>query len=485
MNGLAMHAAAPSRRALARGILARRAIARRLLLALGWALIVLALLLGALWATLRAALAPQAGEWATEIGRGPFKLQASVPQLVWLATTPWIGPALNGARVSSRAGPITLGWASAGAGYPKPVLTLRCEPCALPLPAALGQESLTAPALRLALSRDQVQNLRGTLLLEAISPQGERAAIEAQWQARRHGPGWDVTMHWPEAPARHWLALLAPDLPELRVARIEGGVSASARLQWPAGQFELTPQALGLAVSGLGTESWAHAQSSCGPQRTLDANGWLARAVLAAEDQRFYEHPGYDLNEMLASLAANQQHAAIQRGGSTLTQQVAKLMAAGDERTLRRKLRELLYAVEIEQTLGKARILQLYLNQAPWGRAADGRLVCGADAAARHYFGVPAQRLNARQAVTLAAMLHNPDREAWRWASEGSVSPARLTWVAEQIRGVPVRQRRALANRLRAELRPEPALPAAPASAPDAPGTVVTAEAGKSECLAR
>src|SRR5690606_22793537 len=121
-----------------------------------------------------------------------------------------------------------------------------------------------------------------------------------------------------------------------------------------------------------------------------------------------YEHPGYDLEELMASLASNERHAAIRRGGSTLTQQVAKLMVAGDERTLTRKLRELLYASEMEQTLGKARILQLYLNLAPWGRTPEGQLVCGAGAAARHSFGVPVDRLNARQAGALAAILRNP-----------------------------------------------------------------------------
>ncbi|HQD15160.1 MAG TPA: transglycosylase domain-containing protein, partial [Ottowia sp.] len=107
-----------------------------------------------------------------------------------------------------------------------------------------------------------------------------------------------------------------------------------------------------------------------------------------------------------------------------------------------RKLRELLYAVEAEQTLGKARILQLYLALAPWGRTADGQLVCGAEAAARHHFGVPARRLTARQAVTLAALLRNPGHEA---------SPDRLLWVAEQVRGVPPPQRRALVAALRAD----------------------------------
>ena len=81
--------------------------------------------------------------------------------------------------------------------------------------------------------------------------------------------------------------------------------------------------------------------------------------------------------------------------------------------------------------------------------------MCGADAAARHYFNVPARRLTPRQAVTLAAMLRNPQREAARWAQEGSVDRDRLAWIAQQVRGVPVRQRRALVAQLQAESSPQ------------------------------
>ena len=444
--------------------------ARRLALGLAWMLLALAVLAGALWATLRIALAPQTGEWATEIGRGPLKLQASVPQLVWLATHPSIGPALDGLRLRTRAGAVTLGWVPAGVEGPEAVLTLHCEPCQLPLPAGLGQPRLTVPALQLALSRDQLQHLRGTLLLGAVAPDGERPLIHARWQARRQGAGWAVAVQWPEAPARHWLALLAPGLPELAVARIEGTVSARARLRLPEADGQIEPQLHGLAVSGLGAEAWALAGSSCGPQRVVAARSWLLRGVLAAEDQRFYEHPGYDLEELQAALARNQAQDAIRRGGSTLSQQLAKLMVAGDERTLQRKLREGLYALDAEQSLGKARILQLYLALAPWGQTADGRLVCGAEAAARHYHGVPVARLTPRLAISLAAMLHNPRREAERLARDGSVDPERLLWIAEQVRGVPVRQRRALAAALRLEMDSalaDASRPAVPAAAED------------------
>lgn len=420
-------------------------------------LLVIAIGAGALWAVLRIALAPAAGEWATEIGRGPFALQASVPQLVWLATTPWIGERLHGVRVATRLGPVTLGWEPDSPSNPAPALVLHCEPCSVPLPAGVGQPALTLPAAQLTLSRTLTaqndQALDGLLLLgaRALAPDAEAPLLTAHWQARRAGPGWAVRLNWGEHPVRDWLALLAPQLPELARARIDGTLALSADLQLPERTLQLAPVLQGVSVQGLGTEAWAHLHSSCGPRVAVDARGWLARAVLAAEDQRFDEHPGYDLEELLTTLHTNQQRGAIARGGSTLTQQLAKLMVTGGERTLARKLREWLYAVEMEQTLGKARILQLYLNLAPWGETADGRLVCGAEAAARHHFNVPAQRLSPRQAITLAAMLQNPTRGAERWASEGSVDRERLVWIADQIRGVPVRQRRALAAQLRAE----------------------------------
>ena len=407
-------------------------------------LLVIAIGAGALWAVLRIALAPAAGEWATEIGRGPFALQASVPQLVWLATTPWIGERLHGVRVATRLGPVTLGWEPDSPSNPAPALVLHCEPCTVPLPAGVGQPALTLPAAQLTLSRTLTaqndQALDGLLLLgaRALAPDAEAPLLTAHWQARRAGPGWAVRLNWGEHPVRDWLALLAPQLPELARARIDGTLALSADLQLPERTLQLAPVLQGVSVQGLGTEAWAHLHSSCGPRVAVDARGWLARAVLAAEDQRFDEHPGYDLEELLTTLHTNQQRGAIARGGSTLTQQLAKLMVTGGERTLARKLREWLYAVEMEQTLGKARILQLYLDNAPWGK------VCGAEAAARHYFKRSATRLEPAQAVWLASMLHAPGLAAERWAREGSLDPQRVKWVAEGIRGISRVQREAL-----------------------------------------
>ena len=175
----------------------------------------------------------------------------------------------------------------------------------------------------------------------------------------------------------------------------------------------------------------------------LGTDSLLARAVLAAEDQRFYEHPGYDLMEMNQALRSNQVEDAPLRGASTLSQQVAKLLVTGAERSPVRKLRELLFAVEMEQTLGKARILHLYLDHVPWGAT-----VCGAQAAAHTYFGKRADQLTAAQAVWLAAMLHNPAVEARHWRTTGQINQARAQWVAGNLRPMSKAQRTKLINEI-------------------------------------
>ncbi|MEO8526490.1 MAG: biosynthetic peptidoglycan transglycosylase, partial [Caldimonas sp.] len=109
------------------------------------------------------------------------------------------------------------------------------------------------------------------------------------------------------------------------------------------------------------------------------------------------------------------------------SQQLAKLLYTGDERSAARKVRELLYAVELDRTLGKARVLQLYLAVVPWG---DGQ--CGGEAAALHYFGKHATALDAAEAVWLASLLRNPEAELDRAAN--GVDRVRLTALADALR---------------------------------------------------
>lgn len=129
----------------------------------------------------------------------------------------------------------------------------------------------------------------------------------------------------------------------------------------------------------------------------------LKRAVIASEDSTFIEHGGFDLDGMKVAMQKNLKKGRIVAGGSTISQQLAKNLFLSGKRTPWRKLEEAAITLMMEQVMSKKRIFEIYLNVIEWG---DG--VFGADAAARHYFGVHAAELNASQAARLAAMIPNP-----------------------------------------------------------------------------
>ena len=131
----------------------------------------------------------------------------------------------------------------------------------------------------------------------------------------------------------------------------------------------------------------------------------LRRAVLIAEDDAFFSHDGLDWNEIRVSAERNWRAGRVVRGGSTITQQLARNLYLSHERTVTRKLKEMMLAGRIERALSKRRIFELYLNLIEWG---DG--IYGIEAAARHHFGVPAGALDARQSALLAAVIINPRR---------------------------------------------------------------------------
>jgi monofunctional biosynthetic peptidoglycan transglycosylase len=154
----------------------------------------------------------------------------------------------------------------------------------------------------------------------------------------------------------------------------------------------------------------------------------LRRAVLIAEDDAFFSHGGLDWNEIQASARKNLERGRVVRGGSTITQQLAKNLYLGSARTPARKLKEALLAVRIERALTKQRIFELYLNTIEWG---DG--IYGIEAASRRYFGVPAAGLSPRQAVLLAAVIVHPRRHS-------VVNPGRR--VERRVRMIASRMRR-------------------------------------------
>jgi monofunctional biosynthetic peptidoglycan transglycosylase len=131
----------------------------------------------------------------------------------------------------------------------------------------------------------------------------------------------------------------------------------------------------------------------------------LREAVLVAEDDKFFTHDGFDWAGIRDAARRDLKAHKMVRGGSTITQQLAKNLWLESSRTPWRKLEEMFLAIRLERALTKLRILELYLNTIEWG---DG--VYGIDAAARHWFGVGAGSLDAGQSVRLAAVIINPRR---------------------------------------------------------------------------
>lgn len=129
----------------------------------------------------------------------------------------------------------------------------------------------------------------------------------------------------------------------------------------------------------------------------------LVRALLIAEDAAFYGHPGIDLTELPKAIAANMARGGAVRGASTITQQLAKNLFLSREKSLQRKLRELSYSFLLESTLGKQRILEIYLNVIEWGPG-----LYGVRPAARHYFEKEPQALSPREIAFLVSLIPGP-----------------------------------------------------------------------------
>jgi monofunctional biosynthetic peptidoglycan transglycosylase len=140
----------------------------------------------------------------------------------------------------------------------------------------------------------------------------------------------------------------------------------------------------------------------------------LPRAVIAAEDSRFCSHNGFDIEAIEKALEANEEGGRL-RGGSTISQQVAKNAFLWPGRTWLRKGLEAWFTFWIELLWPKARIMEVYLNIVEWGRG-----IYGAEAAARHYFDRSAARLGNSESARLAAILPSP-------VKRDAASPGRYT----------------------------------------------------------
>ena len=379
--------------------------------------------------TLLQMLRAEPGEWSQPIRLGPWQTQLSVPALLRMATHPFVLGLLENRTLKTPHGPLTF-----HAGAQPGIWQVTCAPCLLRAADASG-DAVRVARLQFSLQRSGQNDPRGEFIL-GLAPR----ELRGQWSAHIAANGAELKFKLPDTALSHAFGLFDADLPELRQAHIEGRLRLDATWRLPARQLSIRPQIEGFAVSGLGTEALLNAAPSCpGPNPGRGFGTWLPRAVVAAEDQRFYEHTGYDLAEITAALSDAQGS----RGASTLSQQLAKLLFAGDSRSHMRKLRELLYAVELDRTLGKARVLNLYLAIAPWG---DGQ--CGAHAAARHYLHKRPDALTPTEAAWLASLLHNPDREMAQIARSGQPNTDRVGWVIGNLRPMPKDEREALLDAL-------------------------------------
>jgi hypothetical protein len=137
----------------------------------------------------------------------------------------------------------------------------------------------------------------------------------------------------------------------------------------------------------------------------------VVRAVTASEDGGFFGHSGFDFEELRNALAQGAEAGRVVRGGSTITQQLAKNLFLSREKTFARKVREAAATVALEATIPKARLLEIYLNIAEWGPG-----LWGIGPAARHWFGKDARALTPKEAAFLATVIPNPVRYHFMWA---------------------------------------------------------------------
>jgi monofunctional biosynthetic peptidoglycan transglycosylase len=129
----------------------------------------------------------------------------------------------------------------------------------------------------------------------------------------------------------------------------------------------------------------------------------LVKAVLIAEDDKFWRHEGFDYEAIQKAVEKDVKGGRFRYGGSTITQQLARNLYLSPKKNLFRKMREAAITWRIERALPKTRILELYLNVAEWGEG-----IFGVEAASRHYFGKPSSGLSPHEAARLATVLPNP-----------------------------------------------------------------------------
>ena len=154
------------------------------------------------------------------------------------------------------------------------------------------------------------------------------------------------------------------------------------------------------------------------------------RAVLAAEDASFFEHPGISFTGILRAVWVNLRGSGVMQGGSTLTQQLVKNIYLTSERTVSRKLREALLAVMLEWRYSKEQILEAYLNQIFWGRSGSANLI-GVGAASAAYCGKEPRELSLAESALLAAMIRAPG--SYHPVDDAAAARARRDFILDRL----------------------------------------------------
>ncbi len=196
------------------------------------------------------------------------------------------------------------------------------------------------------------------------------------------------------------------------VAAIWGALAVLALVGWYAYDLpemdripalERRPAVTLLAADG--TPFARFGEATARPVTIRELPPHVPRAVIATEDARFYSHFGIDLIGLARAMAVNVMSLSIRQGGSTISQQLAKNLFFGPERTIKRKVQDVILALWLERRFTKDEILALYLNRVYFG---SGNF--GIEAAARSYFGKPAAKLSLNEAAMLAGLLKAPSR---------------------------------------------------------------------------
>jgi penicillin-binding protein 1A len=207
---------------------------------------------------------------------------------------------------------------------------------------------------------------------------------------------------------------------------VVGSVAWVASTLPPIQSLEIPKRPPSIDIVGLDGKSLATRGEMGGAAVSIkELPPYLPRAFIAIEDRRFYSHHGADPIGLFRALVANVLHRGVSQGGSTITQQLAKNLFLTQERTIWRKMQELVLALWLERKFAKAEILELYLNRVYFGAGAYG-----VEGAAQRYFGKSARHVKLAEAAMLAGLVKSPSRLAPSRNPDGAERRAQVVLTA-------------------------------------------------------